>query len=79
MSKDIDFGGIIGALGSLIKLIADALGESTADVAKRVAADAAAKAKDPSDETDKVSDAIDADMPSEPGPPEPPLPGSSER
>lgn len=51
---------LMEAIAALIKFVADQLGESTADVKKRVLAELR---KDVGDETDAVSDEIDADMP----------------
>jgi hypothetical protein len=55
--------GAAGAIGSLIKLVADLLGEPLEDVRKRVLAQVAADAADPHDETDAAAAAIDADLP----------------
>ncbi len=52
--------GLLEAIAALIKFVADQLGESTAEVRKRVLAELR---KADEDETDAVSDAIDADMP----------------
>jgi len=56
--------GIAGAVGILIKVVADAMGEPVADVQKRVLARIEADAADPTDETDTEAAAIDADLPS---------------
>jgi len=55
--------GIAGAIGLLIKAVAEMVGEPVADVRKRVLAQIAKDAADPSDETDAVADAIDASLP----------------
>ena len=55
--------GAAGAIGTLIKAIADAMGEPVADVRARVLAQVKADAADPSDETEKAAAAIDADLP----------------
>lgn len=55
--------GAAGAIGALIKLVADLLGEPLDDVRKRVLAEVEKAASDPRDETDKVAAAIDADLP----------------
>lgn len=55
--------GVAGAIGTLIKLVADMLGEPVADVRKRVLAQVAADAADSRDETDVVVGEIDKDMP----------------
>jgi NADPH:quinone reductase-like Zn-dependent oxidoreductase len=55
--------GAAGAIGLLIKAVADAMGEPIADVRARVLAQVKADAADPTDETDKVSAEIDADLP----------------
>lgn len=57
---------IAGAIGLLIKAVADALGEPLEDVRKRVLAQVQADAADPSDETDEVLKAIEVDLPSVP-------------
>lgn len=62
-SNESTIAGIAGAIGSLIKVIADMIGEPVEDVRKRVLDRIKADAVDPSDETDKVADALDADMP----------------
>lgn len=51
--------GIAGAIGLLIKFVADMIGEPLEDVRKRVLAQLAADAADPSDETDAISTEID--------------------
>lgn len=55
--------GAAGAVGVLIQLVADMLGEPVADVRRRVLKVVAETANDPSDETDVVADSIDADLP----------------
>lgn len=55
--------GIAGAVGLLIKMIADMTGEPVSDVTKRVLAQVAADAANPSDETDPVVEIIDRNMP----------------
>ena len=57
---------LMEAIAALIKFVSDQLGESTADVKKRVLAELR---KDVDDETDVVSSEIDADMPGDPEPP----------
>lgn len=59
----------VALAGTLISLIAQALGETTEETIRRVQADCKARAADPSDETDAVTVEIDADLP-------PPMPGS---
>lgn len=51
--------GIAAAIGMLIKILADAMGEPIADVRKRVLAQVELDAADITDETDTLSDAID--------------------
>ena len=51
---------LMEAIAALIKFVADQLGESTADVRKRVLAELR---KDPEDETEVVSGEIDEDLP----------------
>lgn len=52
-------GGIAAAIGMLIKILADAMGEPVADVRKRVLAQVELDAADITDETDTLSAAID--------------------
>lgn len=54
---------------TMVRLIADAIGETTDQVIARVRADCRATALDPSDETEEVTVEIDAALP-------PPMPGS---
>jgi len=63
VATDIDFGGIIGALGTIIKLIAEASGKTEAEVLKEVETDCAKRAKDPSDESDRAREELEADLP----------------
>lgn len=51
--------GIAGAIGMLIKAVADAVGEPVADVRRRVLAQVERDAMDSTDETDALSDLID--------------------
>lgn len=63
MTSPIDVAALIAAAATLIRLIADATGETTEQVTARVLADCATTAADPTDETDAAADAIDADLP----------------
>lgn len=54
--------GIAAAIGMLIKILADAMGEPIADVRTRVLAQVERDALDITDETDTLSAAIDAAM-----------------
>jgi hypothetical protein len=56
--------GVAGAVGALINVVADALGEPVDDVRKRVLAQIEKDATDPRDETDVVAGKIDSDLPS---------------
>lgn len=55
--------GIASAVGAMIKVVADLVGEPVADVRKRVLDRIKADAADPTDETDTEAKAIDADLP----------------
>lgn len=52
-----------GAIGVLIKLVADMLGEPVSEVRKRVLDQVAKDAADPSDETDSIAETIDGALP----------------
>lgn len=67
--------GLAGAIGTLITILADAMGEPVATVRKRVLAQVEHDARDQTDETDDLLDLIDGNLP---GPPEPPE-GASDR